>query len=76
MKIKTSITLSDDLLFMIDERAGEYKNRSEFIEITMRKALARMNRIQQDTRDILIINKHVDELNAELEDALSFQIEI
>jgi len=76
MKIKTSITLSDDLLFMIDERASEYKNRSEFIEITMRKALARMNRIQQDTRDILIINKHVDELNAELEDALSFQIEI
>ncbi len=76
MKIKTSITLSDDLLFMIDERASEYKNRSEFIEIMMRKALARMNRIQQDTRDILIINKHVDELNAELEDALSFQIEI
>ena len=76
MKIKTSITLSDDLLFMIDERASKYKNRSEFIEITMRKALARMNRIQQDTRDILIINKHVDELNAELEDALSFQIEI
>ena len=76
MKIKTSITLSDDLLFMIDERAVEYKNRSEFIEITLRKALARMNRIQQDTRDILIINKHVDELNAELEDALSFQIEI
>lgn len=76
MKIKTSITLSDDLLLMIDERAGEYKNRSEFIEITMRKALAHMNRIQQDTRDILLINKHVDELNAELEDALSYQIEI
>ena len=76
MKIKTSITLSDDLLLMIDERAGEYKNRSEFIEITMRKALARMNRIQQDTRDILIINKHSDELNAELEDALAYQIEL
>ena len=76
MKIKTSITLSDDLLFMIDEMAVEYKNRSEFIEITLRKALARMNRIQQDTRDILIINKHVDELNAELEDVLSYQIEI
>jgi len=76
MKIKTSITLSDDLLLMIDERAGTYKNRSEFIEITLRKALARMNRIQQDTRDILIINKHVDELNAELEDALGYQIKI
>lgn len=76
MKIKTSITLSDDLLLMIDERAGAYKNRSEFIEITLRKALARMNRIQQDTRDILIINKHVDELNAELEDALGYQIKI
>ena len=31
MKIKISITLSKDLLKAIDDHAGEYKNRSEFI---------------------------------------------
>ena len=75
MKIKTSITLSDDLLTMIDEMAVEYKNRSEFIELTMRKALARMARAKEDARDVIIINRHSDELNAEIEDALSYQID-
>ena len=31
MKIKTSVTLSEDLLEAIDKRAGQFKNRSEFI---------------------------------------------
>ena len=75
MKIKTSITLSDDLLAMIDEMAVEYKNRSEFIELTMRKALARMARAKEDARDVIIINRHSDELNAEIEDALRYQID-
>ena len=75
MKIKTSITLSEDLLTTIDEMAVEYKNRSEFIEITLRKALARMIRAKQDARDIIIINRHIDELNAEIEDALHYQID-
>lgn len=76
MKIKTSITLSEDLLATIDEMAVDYRNRSEFIEVTLRKAIARMIRARQDARDILIINQHHDELNAEVEDALSYQVEI
>jgi metal-responsive CopG/Arc/MetJ family transcriptional regulator len=76
MKIKTSITLSDDLLATIDEMAVEYKNRSEFIELTMRKAIARMIRAKQDARDIILINKHSDEINAEIQDALRYQIDI
>jgi len=36
MKIKTSITLSEDLLKAIDEYAREYNNRSEFIEEAVR----------------------------------------
>ncbi len=74
MKIKTSITLSEDLLEEVDIMAINYKNRSEFIEIALRKMIAQMNREQQDARDMEIINQHVDELNAEAKDVLEYQV--
>jgi metal-responsive CopG/Arc/MetJ family transcriptional regulator len=74
MKRKTSITLSEDLLETIDLMAVPYKNRSEFIEITLRQAIAQMARYNRDARDIEIINQHLDELNAEAEDVLSYQV--
>jgi metal-responsive CopG/Arc/MetJ family transcriptional regulator len=74
MKIKTSITLSEDLLETVDSMSVSYKNRSEFIEIALRKAIAQMIREQQDARDMEIINQHIDELNAEAEDVLSYQV--
>jgi hypothetical protein len=33
-----------------------------------------MIREEQDARDVKIINQHLDELNAEAEDVLSYQI--
>lgn len=74
MKIKTSITISEDLLATIDEMAADYKNRSDFIEIMLRKIVAQMIRAEQDARDIEIYNKHLDELNAEAEDVLQYQV--
>jgi metal-responsive CopG/Arc/MetJ family transcriptional regulator len=74
MKIKTSITMSADLLETVDRLAQHYKNRSEFIEFALRKAIAQMIREEQDARDVKIINQHLDELNAEAEDVLSYQI--
>lgn len=74
MKTKTSITLSEDLLATVDELAVNYKNRSDFIEVMLRKAIAQMIRDEQDTRDIAIINQHLDELNAEAEDVLTYQV--
>jgi metal-responsive CopG/Arc/MetJ family transcriptional regulator len=74
MKIKTSITLSEDLLESVDAMSASYKNRSEFIEIVLRKAIAQMNREKQDARDLEIINQHLDELNAEAEDVLGYQV--
>ena len=44
MKVKTSITLSEDLLKAIDEYAGEYKNRSEFIEDAVRAFIIQLIR--------------------------------
>ncbi|MCP4357173.1 MAG: hypothetical protein GY796_04030 [Chloroflexi bacterium] len=74
MKVKTSITLSEDLLKEVDSKAINYKNRSEFIEIALRKMIAQMNREQQDARDMEIINQHLDELNAEAKDVLEYQV--
>ncbi len=74
MKVKTSITLSEDLLEEVDSMAVNYKNRSEFIEIALRKMIAQMNREQLDARDMEIINQHLDELNAEAKDVLEYQV--
>ena len=40
MKVKTSITLSPDLLEAIDARAGRGRTRSEFIEAALRAVQA------------------------------------
>ncbi len=74
MKVKTSITLSEDLLETIDVMSASYKNRSEFIEYALRKAIAQMMRNDRNARDIEIINQHLDELNAEAEDVLGYQV--
>lgn len=74
MKIKTSITLSEDLLETVDELAVNYKNRSEFIETIIRKAIAQMIRDEQNARDQKIINEHAERLNAEAKDVLKYQV--
>jgi metal-responsive CopG/Arc/MetJ family transcriptional regulator len=73
MKVKTSITLSEELLEIVDELSRNYKNRSEFIEIALHKFITELIRDEQNTRDIEIINRHADELNAEADDVLSYQ---
>ena len=73
MKIKTSITLSEDLLETIDTMSMHHKNRSEFIEFALRKAIAQMIRETQDAQDAKIINEHAAQYNAEAEDVLGYQ---
>ena len=76
MKVKTSITLSEDLLKAIDEYTGEYKNRSEFIEDAVRAFIIQLIRRQQDARDLEIINQHADYLNREAADVLTYQVDL
>ena len=73
MKVKTSITLSDDLLSAIDLYIGEYKSRSEFLELAARKFIAYLTQKEAEQRDLEIINKKADSLNAEAEDVLTYQ---
>lgn len=74
MKVKTSITLSGELLKTIDMYTGEYKSRSAFMEIAARKFIDQLERKQADQRDLDIINRHADSLNAEAEDVLTYQV--
>jgi metal-responsive CopG/Arc/MetJ family transcriptional regulator len=74
MKVKTSITLSDDLVGTIDEYAGSYKNRSDFIEAAVRAFIAQRIRDEQNARDLAIINRCAERLNKEAADVLAYQV--
>jgi Arc/MetJ-type ribon-helix-helix transcriptional regulator len=74
MKVKTSITLSQDLIEAIDRRSGQFRNRSEFIEEAVRAFLGQIARAEQDARDLAILNRRADELNEEAADVLAYQV--
>ncbi len=74
MKIKTSITLSSDLLAAIDEQSESFKNRSDFIEAAVRAFLAQRLREEREGRDLAIINERADRLNDEAADVLEYQV--
>ena len=76
MKVKTSITLSEDLLKAVDEYAKEYNNRSEFIEEAVRVFVRQLIRREQDARDLEIINQRADYLNQEAMDVLTYQVDL
>jgi metal-responsive CopG/Arc/MetJ family transcriptional regulator len=75
-KVKTSITLSEDLLKTIDQLSTHYKNRSDFIEAAVRAFVAQIMRDAQNTRDLELINRHAGRLNQEAEDVLTYQADL
>ncbi len=74
MKVKTSITLSRDLLNAIDARAGRGRSRSEFIEAAVRTFLDQTSRGERDARDVDILNRRAERLNREAADVLGYQV--
>jgi metal-responsive CopG/Arc/MetJ family transcriptional regulator len=76
MKIKTSITLSKELLREIDRIIEGHTNRSTFIEQAIRSYLKQREREQRNSVDLEILNKHAARLNREASDVISFQVEL
>ena len=76
MKIKTSVTLSNELVEAINEYGQPYKSRSDFIEAAIWAFIKQIVRDQQNVRDIEIINRHADRLNAEALDVLAYQAQL
>ncbi len=76
MKLKTSVTLSEDLVKMVDQAARKGEARSQALERLVREALAARARNEADERDRDLINRNADALNAEVQDALRYQIDL
>ena len=70
VRVKTSITLPEDLLRSIDQTDN---NRSAFIERASRAYLRRLEKAKRDARDVEIINANADRLNEEAMDVLEYQ---
>lgn len=76
MKVKTSVTLSEDVIRYIDASAGAHQTRSEFIEHAVRDFIARQAQQERDRNDLAILNKNAERLNKEADDVLSYQTEL
>ena len=74
MKVKTSITLSRDLLETIDRRSASSKSRSRFVEQAVRCYVAQLERSEADARDLEILDRRADTLNEEACDVLEYQV--
>ena len=76
MKVKTSITISNDILNTIDSLLGQNGDRSQFIERILMEFLDKLKRSSPNSKDLEIINKNAERLNKEAEDVLSYQVKL
>lgn len=72
MKVKASITVSDDLLRAVDDLA-QSSSRSEVIERALREFFAARARAARDARDLEIMNARADAYNVETRDLMTYQ---
>ena len=73
MKVKTSVTLSKDLIRAMDQHGTSYKSRSDLIEAALRAFFKQLLHEARSARDIDIIHRNQSRLNAEALDVLSYQ---
>ncbi len=76
MKVKTSITLSEDIVKRVNTVAETGESRSEVIERMLREGFAELDKRERDRRELELINRNADKLNEEAEDVLSYQVEL
>jgi metal-responsive CopG/Arc/MetJ family transcriptional regulator len=74
MKVKTSITISRNVLKEIDLIISKSGNRSLFIEEAVKNYLMHKKRAVRNKNDLEIINRSANELNKEAGDILSYQV--
>lgn len=74
--MKSTITISDELVNAVDQIIGEKANIENLIEVLLRKYIEEEKRKQQDLRDLQILNDNSDYLNSEAEDVLSYQVSL
>lgn len=72
MKIKTSLSLSADLVERLDRLAPPNMSRSSFIEHILRDHVKGRVQARRPACEVAQINRRADALNDEMKDALSF----
>jgi len=75
VKVKISVTLSEDLVGKLDALSDTYGNRSACIERAVRLFLVAEEQRHRDARDLKILNEHADALNEEALDVLAYQVD-
>ena len=76
MKVRASITLSEELLKAVDKCARQQKKtRSSIIEAALSSVIKREARKEQNARDLEIINRQAAFLNREARDVLSYSLQ-
>ena len=75
MKVKTSISLSSDILEKVQTITSE-GNRSDFIEKALWYYFDILQRDSRNKKDLEIINDSATRLNNEAIDTLGFQIQL
>ena len=79
-KVKTTVTLSKDLLSEVDRFAKDFRNRSEFVEVALRDLVERKKRQQKPklTREeeIAILNRIAIEQREEILENLEIQADL
>jgi len=76
VKVKTSVTLSEELIREIDALSSQYGTRSAMIERAVRDFLTTTAQRQREARDLEILNRRAEALNTEAADVLSYQVEL
>ena len=72
MKVKTSVTLSEELLRALSD-AVEPRNRSAFIEQASWSYLRTLRRTERDRQELAALDAHAEELNREAQEVLEYQ---
>ena len=72
MKRKTSLTLSEELISVIDKKAAGHKSRSDLFENALWTYLNYLIRQEKNKRDLRIINNNSDYLIRKAQDVLDY----
>jgi len=74
MKVKTSVTLSEEIVEELDRITADGANRSQMVERAVAEFIERQRRRIRETRDLEILNRSAEDLNEEVDDVLSYQV--
>ncbi|MBM3280731.1 MAG: ribbon-helix-helix domain-containing protein [Candidatus Handelsmanbacteria bacterium] len=76
MKVKTSVTLAEELVREMDQLSDRFGNRSALVEQAVRSFLAAERQRARDAKDLEILNRKAAKLNKEAQDVLAYQVEL